>query len=156
MDQARNSKKKKKIKMGKLLQFPTSRIQNRVKIPELSEEEKQAIKEDKFIEQLTEQLSMDILGSFQDNVVHLKSDLFLKDLALVIEAIKSLLKRDFNRTHPMQAVTDNLINIITTKDGKKLTDINYSKIIKVQHKPKPQPQPKEEKSIDFETDMNLD
>ncbi len=142
--------------MGKLLQFPTSRIQNRVKIPELSEEEKQAIKEDKFIEQLTEQLSMDILGSFQDNVVHLKSDLFLKDLALVIEAIKSLLKRDFNRTHPMQAVTDNLINIITTKDGKKLTDINYSKIIKVQHKPKPQPQPKEEKSIDFETDMNLD
>ncbi len=155
MDQARTTKKK-KIKMGKLLQFPTSRIQNRVKIPELSEEEKQAIKEDKFIEQLTEQLSMDILGSFQDNVVHLKSDLFLKDLALVIEAIKSLLKRDFNRTHPMQAVTDNLINIITTKDGKKLTDINYSKIIKVQHKPKPQPQPKEEKSIDFETDMNLD
>jgi len=155
MDQARTTKKK-KIKMGKLLQFPTSRIQNRVKIPELSEEEKQAIKEDKFIEQLTEQLSMDILGSFQDNVVHLKSDLFLKDLALVIEAIKSLLKRDFNRTHPMQAVTDNLINIITTKDGKKLTDINYSKIIKVQHKPKPQPQPKEEKTIDFETDMNLD
>ena len=145
--------------MGKLLQFPTSRIQNRVKIPELSEEEKQAIKEDKFIEQLTEQLSLDILAVFQENVVHLKSDLFLKDLALVIEAIKSLLKRDFNKTHPMQAITDSFINIATTKEGRKLTNVDYNKIlksIKPIKPPKSKPPKEPEKSVDLDFEFDLE
>ena len=136
--------------MGKLLQFPMNRVVRSIpESPELSEEQQDEIKKEKFIEQLTEQLSLDILAVFQENVVHLKSDLFLKDLALVIEAIKSLLHRDFDKNHPMQAVTDHLIRIHTTKEGKKLTDIDYNKILK----PKPQ---KQEADIEFETDMNLD
>ena len=43
---------------------------------------------------------MDILAVLQENVVNLKSDLFLRDLALVIESIKSLLKRDFEKFLP--------------------------------------------------------
>ena len=132
--------------MGKLLQFPMNRVVRSIpESPELSEEQQDEIKKEKFIEQLTEQLSLDILAVFQENVVHLKSDLFLKDLALVIEAIKSLLKRDFNKTHPMQAITDSFINIATTKEGRKLTDINYNKILKIK-----KPQPKEpDKSVDL-------
>ena len=53
----------------------------------------------------------------------------------------------------MQAVTDHLIRIHTTKEGKKLTDIDYNKILKPKPKPKPQ---KQEADIEFETDMNLD
>ena len=118
--------------MGKLLQFPTNRIiRNSPRMPELSEEEQVELKKEKFIEQLTDQLSMDILAVLQDNVVNLKKDQFLRDLALVIEGIKSLLKRDFDKPHPMQNVTDSFIAIHTTKDGKKLTDINYNKILKV-------------------------
>ena len=118
--------------MGKLLQFPINRVVRSIpEAPELSEEEQEEIKKEKFIEQLTEQLSLDILSVFQENVVHLKSDLFLKDLALVIESIKSLLKRDFGKQHPMQSITDSFINIATTKEGRKLTDINYGKILKV-------------------------
>ena len=117
--------------MGKLLQFPINRVVRSIpEAPELSEEEQEEIKKEKFIEQLTEQLSLDILSVFQENVVHLKSDLFLKDLALVIESIKSLLKRDFGKPHPMQSITDSFINIATTKEGRKLTDINYNKILK--------------------------
>ena len=101
--------------MGKLLQFPINRVVRSIpEAPELSEEEQEEIKKEKFIEQLTEQLSLDILHVFQENVVHLKSDLFLKDLALVIESIKSLLKRDFGKQHPMQSITDSFINIATT------------------------------------------
>ena len=139
--------------MGKLLQFPINRVVRSIpEAPELSEEEQDDIKKEKFIEQLTEQLSLDILAVFQENVVHLKSDLFLKDLALVIEAIKSLLKRDFNKTHPMQAITDSFINIATTKEGRKLTDINYNKILKIK-----KPQPKEpDKSVDLEFDFDLE
>ena len=140
--------------MGKLLQFPINRVvRNIPEAPELSEEEQDDIKKEKFIEQLTEQLSLDILSVFQENVVHLKSDLFLKDLALVIEAIKSLLKRDFNKTHPMQAITDSFINIATTKEGRKLTDINYNKILKVKRKDPPK---KEEEPVNFEPDFSLE
>ena len=122
-------------------------------MPELSEEEQVELKKEKFIEQLTDQLSMDILAVLQDNVVNLKKDQFLRDLALVIEGIKSLLKRDFDKPHPMQNVTDSFIAIHTTKDGKKLTDINYNKILKVKRKDPPK---KEEEPINFEPDFSLE
>ena len=139
--------------MGKLLQFPMNRVvRNIPEAPELSEEQQDDIKKEKFIEQLTEQLSLDILAVFQENVVHLKSDLFLKDLALVIESIKSLLKRDFNKTHPMQAITDSFINIATTKEGRKLTDINYNKILKVKKAEVKEP----EKSVSMDFDFDLE
>ena len=139
--------------MGKLLQFPMNRVVRSIpESPELSEEQQDEIKKEKFIEQLTEQLSLDILAVFQENVVHLKSDLFLKDLALVIESIKSLLKRDFNKTHPMQAITDSFINIATTKEGRKLTDINYNKILKV----KKAEVKESEKSVSMDFDFDLE
>jgi|TARA_R100000908_G_C3693035_1_gene106603 hypothetical protein len=138
--------------MGKLLQFPINRVVRSIpEAPELSEEEQEEIKKEKFIEQLTEQLSLDILSVFQENVVHLKSDLFLKDLALVIESIKSLLKRDFGKPHPMQSITDSFINIATTKEGRKLTDINYGKILKV--KKAEVKEPEKSVSIDFDFDL---
>jgi len=138
--------------MGKLLQFPINRVVRSIpEAPELSEEEQEEIKKEKFIEQLTEQLSLDILHVFQENVVHLKSDLFLKDLALVIESIKSLLKRDFGKPHPMQSITDSFINIATTKEGRKLTDINYGKILKI--KKTEVKEPEKSVSIDFDFDL---
>jgi hypothetical protein len=138
--------------MGKLLQFPINRVVRSIpEAPELSEEEQEEIKKEKFIEQLTEQLSLDILHVFQENVVHLKSDLFLKDLALVIESIKSLLKRDFGKPHPMQSITDSFINIATTKEGRKLTDINYGKILKI--KKAEVKEPEKSVSIDFDFDL---
>jgi len=139
--------------MGKLLQFPINRVVRSIpEAPELSEEEQEEIKKEKFIEQLTEQLSLDILSVFQENVVHLKSDLFLKDLALVIESIKSLLKRDFGKPHPMQSITDSFINIATTKEGRKLTDINYGKILKVKKAEVKEP----EKSVSMDFDFDLE
>tara|TARA_X000000368_G_scaffold262582_1_gene207862 strand:- start:64 stop:483 length:420 start_codon:yes stop_codon:yes gene_type:complete len=139
--------------MGKLLQFPMNRVvRNIPEAPELSEEQQDDIKKEKFIEQLTEQLSLDILSVFQENVVHLKSDLFLKDLALVIESIKSLLKRDFGKPHPMQSITDSFINIATTKEGRKLTDINYNKILKVKKAEVKEP----EKSVSMDFDFDLE
>ena len=155
MDQARNSKKKKKIKMGKLLQFPVDRVKRPVPEIEITDEQKQHLKEEQFIEQLTEQLSMDILSVLQENVIDVKSDLFLKDLGITIESIKSLLRRDFGKPHPMQPITDTLIRIITLPDGKKVSDINYCKIVKYTHT-KPKPQPKEEKTVEIDFDFELE
>ena len=155
MDQARISKKKKKIKMGKLLQFPADRVKRTIPEIEITEEQKQHLKEEQFIEQLTEQLSMDILSVLQENVIDVKSDLFLKDLGITIESIKSLLRRDFGKPHPMQPITDTLIRIITLPDGKKVSDINYGKIVKYTQT-KPKPQPKEEKTVEIDFDFELE
>jgi hypothetical protein len=154
MDQARTSKKKKKIKMGKLLQFPMHRVKRAVPEVTISEEQKQYFKEEQFIEQLTEQLSLDILEVLKENVVDINNDVFLRDLAIAIESIKSLLKRDFNKPHPMQKITDTLVNILTTPDGKKLTEIHYNRIVKtVKAVVKP---PKPEKTVDIDFDFDLD
>ena len=149
------AKKKKKIKMGKLLQFPVDRVKRPVPEIEITDEQKQHLKEEQFIEQLTEQLSMDILSVLQENVIDVKSDLFLKDLGITIESIKSLLRRDFGKPHPMQPITDTLIRIITLPDGKKVSDINYGKIVKYTHT-KPKPQPKEEKTVEIDFDFELE
>ena len=145
--------------MGKLLQFPVDRVKRPVPEIEITDEQKQHLKEEQFIEQLTEQLSMDILSVLQENVIDVKSDLFLKDLGVTIESIKSLLRRDFGKPHPMQPITDTLIRIITTPDGKKISDINYGKIVKyTQTKPQPQPKPrpKEEKTVELDFEFDLD
>ena len=71
--------------MGKLLQFPTNRIiRNSPRMPELSDEEQVELKKEKFIEQLTDQLSMDILAVLQDNVVNLKKDQFFLTVNSII------------------------------------------------------------------------
>ena len=142
--------------MGKLIKFPAHRVvynNEQAHRPELSEEEARQIKEDKFVEQITESLILDIIHVLQENVVDTKTDVFLTDLAIVIESIKSLLKRDFGRTHPMQTVADNIARIHTLKDGRKVTDLNYSKILA--KKPK---ENKDEKQLDiqFDPDIKLD
>ena len=140
--------------MGKLIKFPAHRVvyKNPAKRPELTEDEAKQIKEDKFVEQIVEGLVLDIIHVLQENVVDTKGDIFLRDLAITIESIKSLLKRDFGRHHPMQTIADSIAKIHTLPDGRKATDINYSKIISRKQKEK-----KEEKlDIQFDPDITLD
>ena len=140
--------------MGKLIKFPAHRVvhNQEPKRPELSEDEARQIKEDKFVEQITESLILDIIHVLQENVVDTKHDIFLRDLAIVIESIKSLLKRDFGRKHPMQTISDSIAKIHTLKDGRQVTDLNYSKLIAKKQKEPKQP----ELDIQFDPDINLD
>ena len=115
--------------MGEVIEFPTSRIVRRAPpLPKLTERQEEDQQVHKFVEELTEQLSMQILAMCQENVVHMKGEAFLRDLAVVVESLKGLLYRDFNKKHPMQKVTDTLTSIITLKTGQRITDINYSKL----------------------------
>ena len=147
--------------MGKLIKFPAHRVvhnnPNPIR-PELSEEEARQIKEDKFVEQITESLILDIIHVLQENVVDTKTDVFLRDLAIVIESIKGLLKRDFGRKHPMQTISDSIAKIHTLKDGRKVTDINYSKIIakKQKENKKDTEERQQELDIQFDPDIKLD
>jgi len=101
-----------------------------------TEEQANVIKENIFIEQLVEEFTLDFIHVLQENAIVMKNDTFLRDLAVVIESIKSLIKRDFKKKHPMQSITDVIAKISVLPDGKKVTDMNYGKVFVSKTKPK--------------------
>ena len=129
--------REKKTKMNNVVMFPAHKARKPKTnlASKQSEEESKKIKEDIFIEQLVEEFTLDFIHVLQDNAITMKNETFLRDLAVVIESIKSLIKRDFKKKHPMQGITDVLAKISTLPNGKKVTDMNYNKII-VTRKPK--------------------
>ena len=112
--------------MGNIVMFPTHKIK-KPKVKQ-TEEEAKKIKEDIFIEQLTEEFTLDFIHVLQENAIVMKNESFLRDLAVVIESIKSLIKRDFKRKHPMQSISDAIAKISTLPNGKQVTDMNYNKV----------------------------
>ena len=116
--------------MGDLIQFPAKRIIRRNPTPQQveSDAKRKKAKELYFIEQLTEEIVLHAIHVLQDNAIKMKDDKFLRDLAVIIEAIKSLIHRDFGRRHKMQAIADTLATIKKLPDGKQVTDLDYSKI----------------------------
>ena len=116
--------------MGDLIQFPKKRIVRKSPTPQQveSDAKRKKAKELYFIEQLTEEIVLHAIHVLQDNAIKMKDDKFLRDLAVIIEAIKSLIHRDFGRRHKMQAIADTLATIKKLPDGKQVTDLDYSKI----------------------------
>ena len=123
--------------MGDIIKFPSKKIVR--KQPTLkqveSETKRKKAQENYFIEQLSEEIVLHMIHVFQDHAIKMKDDKFLRDLAVIIEAIKSLIYRDFGRVHKMQAISDTLATIKKLPDGKQVTDLDYSKIF-VTKKPK--------------------
>jgi|TARA_B100001093_G_scaffold141752_1_gene134253 hypothetical protein len=144
--------------MGDLIKFPTHKIKpnSKPERPPLSEEEARLIKEEKFVEQITESLILDIIHVLQENAVETKTDIFLRDLAIIIESIKSLLKRDFGIEHPMHNITDAIVRIHNLDDGRKVTDINYNNVRRTKKAKKVEKSIEEELDIEFDPDINLD
>ena len=141
--------------MGKIIKFHAHRVVYNKPNVDLTDEEALNIKQHKFIDQITEGLTLDIIHVLQDNVVDTNNPVFLRDLAIVIESIKALLNRDFDQTHPMHAITDAIAKIHNLPDGRKLTDINYSRVsAKKPLKENVEEEP--EINIEFDPDMNLD
>jgi len=123
--------------MGNIVMFPAHKARKPKTdlASKQSEEQANKIKEDLFIEQLVEEFTLDFIHVLQENAITMKNETFLRDLAVVIESIKSLIKRDFKKKHPMQSITDVLAKISVLPNGKKVTDMDYGKIF-VSKKPK--------------------
>ena len=123
--------------MGDIIKFPSKKIVRKQPTPKQveSETKRKKAQENYFIEQLSEETVLHMIHVFQDHAIKMKDDKFLRDLAVIIEAIKSLIYRDFGRVHKMQAISDTLATIKKLPDGKQVTDLDYSKIF-VTKKPK--------------------
>ena len=117
--------------MGNVVMFPTHKVRKPKtnSASKQTEEQSKKAKENIFIEQLTEEFTLDLIHVLQENAVTMAIETFLRDLAVIIESIKSLLKRDFGQKHPMQHITDSISKISKLPDGKKVTDMNYNNVI---------------------------
>jgi hypothetical protein len=117
--------------MGNVVMFPAHKVRKPKtnSASKQTEEQSKKAKENIFIEQLTEEFTLDLIHVLQENAVTMASETFLRDLAVIIESIKSLLKRDFGQKHPMQRITDSISKISKLPNGKKVTDMNYNNVI---------------------------
>ena len=136
MDTQRTREEKKK--MNNVVMFPAHKARKPKTdlASKQSEEQASKIKEDLFIEQLVEEFTLDFIHVLQENAITMKNETFLRDLAVVIESIKSLIKRDFKKKPPMQSITDVIAKISVLPDGKKVTDMNYGKVFVSKTTPK--------------------
>ena len=75
--------------MGDLIQFPKKRIIRKNPTPQQveSDAKRKKAKENYFIEQVTEEIVLHAIHVLQDNAIKMKDDKFLRDLAVIIEAI---------------------------------------------------------------------
>ena len=136
MDTPRTREKKKKVNNVVIFPAHKARKPKTNLASKQSEEQSKKIKEDIFIEQLVEEFTLDFIHVLQQNAIVMKNESFLRDLAVVIESIKSLIKRDFKQKHPMQTITDALAKISKLPNGIKVTDMNYSKVFVSKPPPK--------------------
>ena len=116
--------------MGDLVKFPSHKVRKPKTdlATKQTKEKAQEIKENIFIEQIVEGLTLNLIHTLQENGVDMKKETFLRDLAIIIDATKSAIKRDFGKNHPMQAITDALAKISTLPNGNQVTDLNYGKV----------------------------
>ena len=121
-----------------IILFPLDKIHNKKNVEhpvDKKEHEKLVEQQTKeFVEGNVDDIAYQLLDKFVNMGIKTNRMTFTADLAVVIDAIRGLVYRDFNRPHPAQNFADKMVTIKTT--GKmKSARLDYSKILDVKHKP---------------------
>ena len=121
-----------------IILFPTNRIKdkNNVKKP-VDEKHHQKLVEQQtkeFVEGNVDDIAYTLLDKFVNMGIRTNQLTFTADLALVIDAIRGLVYRDFSKPHPAQQLTDAMVTLNTSGKNKSAR-LDYSKVLDVKHKP---------------------
>ena len=121
-----------------IILFPTNRIKNKhtVKHPVDEKAHKKLVEQQtkEFVEGNVDDIAYQLLDKFVNMGIRTNQLTFTADLALVIDAIRGLVYRDFNKTHPAQKLTDKMVTLNTSGKNKS-AKLYYSKVLDVKHKP---------------------
>ena len=121
-----------------IILFPTNRIANKetVKHPVDPKEHEKLVEEQtkEFVEGNVDDIAYQLLDKFVAMGIRTNQLAFTADLALVIDTIRGLVYRDFNKKHPAQQLTDKMVTL-STKSGNKSARLDYSKVLDVKHRP---------------------
>ena len=98
----------------------------------LDELHKQQTKE--FVEGNVDDIAYTLLDKFVNMGIRTNQMTFTADLALVIDSIRGLVYRDFNKPHPAQQLADKMVSI-NMKGTQKSAKLNYNEVLNINHKP---------------------
>ena len=79
----------------------------------------------KFVETATDEIGLDLVRKFVSMGLDTKQDVFTKDLALSMDAIRGLLYRQYDIVHPIQKVVDDAVKLRMNKTGVVTARIEY-------------------------------
>ena len=113
--------------MSNILKFPAKRFKNSRKIKTPNLDYYKLAEDMSFADQLTESLIVQLVHALGDNGIKVTDKDFVKDLAFIIEGIKSAIYRDLDIKHDMQPLMDKFM-ITSTKNGKTNTMFNMELI----------------------------
>ena len=121
-----------------IILFPTNRIKdkNNVRKP-VDEKHHQKLVEQQtkeFVEGNVDDIAYTLLDKFVNMGIRTNQLTFTADLALVIDAIRGLVYRDFSKPHPAQQLTDAMVTLNTSGKNKSAR-LDYSKVLDIKHKP---------------------
>ena len=121
-----------------IILFPTNRIKDkhRVEHPVDPKQHQKLVEEQtkEFVEGNVDDIAYQLLDKFVNMGIRTNQLTFTADLALVIDAIRGLIYRDFNRKHPAQQLTDKMVSLNTSGKNKSAR-LDYSKVLDVKHRP---------------------
>ena len=120
-----------------IILFPTNRIKDRknVKHPVDPKQHQKLVEQQtkEFVEGNVDDIAYQLLDKFVNMGIRTKQLTFTADLALVIDAIRGLIYRDFNKSHPAQKLTDKMVTLNASGKNKSAR-LDYSKVLDVKHK----------------------
>ena len=121
-----------------IILFPTNRIKNKetVEHPVDPKQHKKLVEEQtkEFVEGNVDDIAYTLLDKFVNMGIRTNTMTFTADLALVIDTIRGLVYRDFNKKHPAQQLTDRMVTLNSSGKNKSAR-LDYSKVLDVKHKP---------------------
>ena len=118
--------------------FPTNRIKDKEKVkhPVDPKEHNRLVEEQtkEFVEGNVDDIAYKLLDKFVAMGIRTNQLAFTADLALVIDTIRGLVYRDFNKKHPAQQLTDKMVTLNTSGKNKSAR-LDYSKLLDIKHRP---------------------
>ena len=121
-----------------IILFPLDKIHNKKNVEhpvDKKEHEKLVEQQTKeFVEGNVDDIAYQLLDKFVNMGIRTNQLTLTADLALVIDAIRGLIYRDFNRKHPAQQLTDKMVSLNTSGKNKSAR-LDYSKVLDVKHRP---------------------
>ena len=121
-----------------IILFPTNRIKDKQNVGKnIDEREHRKIVEKQtkeFVEGNVDEIAYSLLDRFVNMGIRTDKLTFTADLALVIDAIRGLVYRDFNKPHPAQQLADAMVTLNASGKNKSAR-LDYNKVLKTNHKP---------------------
>ena len=120
-----------------IILFPTNRIKNKesAKKPVDEKQHKLLVEQQtkEFVEGNVDDIAYTLLDKFVNMGIVTNKLTFTADLAVVIDTIRGLIYRDFNKSHPAQQFSDKMVTI-NMKGKAKTAKLDYNKILGTKHK----------------------